>query len=83
MKDYKIQQGTFTFQCKVLQLSLDMASFNSPAAGNGRNFWKRKLQKDLFLVIDDVDARPVDGDDDIVLRQTWSGEFVGLVEAGE
>lgn len=36
---------------------------------DGSDFREGELQKDLLLVVHDVDARPIDCDDDVVLRQ--------------
>lgn len=56
---------------------------NKLGRGDGRDLGKRELEKHLLLIVDDVDARPVDGDDDVVLGQRRSAESIGLVETRE
>jgi len=54
-----------------------------PAAGDGGYFTERQLEKNLFLVVDNVHSCPVDGNDNLVLRQTRPRKLVCLVEARE
>ena len=57
--------------------------FYSPTTGNGCDFRERQLQQDLLLVIYNIDASPVDSDDDIILGQAGPRKLVGLVETGK
>lgn len=57
--------------------------FYSPTTGNGCDFRERQLQQDLLLVIHNIDASPVDSDDDIILGQAGPRKLVGLVETGK
>ena len=40
--------------------------------GDAGDLWKRKLQQNLLLVVDDVHSRPVDGNYDVILGQIWA-----------
>jgi len=54
-----------------------------PATRDGSDFGEGQLEQHLFLIIDHVDAGPIDGDDHVVLGKTRTGELVRLVEARE
>ena len=54
-----------------------------PAACDCCQFGKGAFEKDVFLIVDDVNSRPIHRDDDVVLGQTWSREFVRFVETRE
>ena len=43
--------------------------------GDAGYFWEGQLQEDLFLVVDDVDTRPVDGDDDVILGEIGTFQY--------
>ena len=67
---------------KIVNLT-EVYSVTRPAAGDRRDLTERQFQKDLFLIVDDVDSCPVDSNDHLILWEAWPGELVRLVEAGE
>jgi len=54
-----------------------------PAAGDGGDLGKRQFEKHLFLIINNIDSSPVDGNDDVILRQTRPSKLVRLIEPRE
>ena len=42
---------------------------SSLAAGDRHDIWEREFQEDLLLLVHKVDPGPVDGHDDVVLRE--------------
>ena len=51
-------------------------------AGDAGDLREGEFEQDLLLVVDDVDAGPVDRDDDVVLGQVGTGVAEGLVKPG-
>ena len=61
----------------------DSVRWYVPAARDSGDFTERQLKQHLFLIIDHIDARPVDSNYHFVLRQTRTCKLVRLVEAWE
>lgn len=57
-------------ECKKGQLSDYSSQHASPAAGNSSDLWEGELEEDLLLLVHKVNPGPVDGNDQVIFRQT-------------